>query len=192
MTKENILTVRWNNWLSLWFGIPILIYIVVVLPTSVLSDFAGFIGMVILGILYWGVVEGHAAMRFAWLRKNSANNVSVKQGFSQPQVYIRMAFNATFWIALLFPFIGIIDYGTGLLAFLVVTIMRLVANIYRINVIRPEQADNFPLRGSSYLLWFFTELPLVKRSFFIDALNWFLFKYWQPPEKVYNKAPTCK
>jgi hypothetical protein len=52
MTKENFLTVRWNNWLSLGFGIPILIYIVVVLSTSVLSDFAGFIGMVILGILY--------------------------------------------------------------------------------------------------------------------------------------------
>ena len=63
-----------------------------------------------------------------------------------------MAFNATFWIALLFPFIGIIDYGTGLIAFFVVTIMRLVANIYRINVVKPEQAENFPLRASSYLL----------------------------------------
>ena len=52
MTKEKFLTTRWNNWLSLGFGIPILIYIIVVLSTSVLSDFAGFIGMVILGILY--------------------------------------------------------------------------------------------------------------------------------------------
>ena len=52
MTKERFLTARWNNWLTLGMGIPILIYIVVVLSTSVLSDFAGFIGMVVLGILY--------------------------------------------------------------------------------------------------------------------------------------------
>ena len=158
MTKENFLTVRWNNWFSLGFGIPILIYIVVVLSTSVLSDFAGFIGMVILGILYWGIVEGHAAARFAWLRINSANYVSVKQGFSHPQVYIRMAFNATFWIALLFPFIGIIDYRTGFIAFFVVAIIRLVANLYRINIVKPEQAEFFPLRASPYLLWHWRRL----------------------------------
>ena len=52
MTKEKFLTKRWNNWLSLGFGIPILIYVVVVLSTSVLSDFAGFIGMVVIGTVY--------------------------------------------------------------------------------------------------------------------------------------------
>ena len=52
MTKENFLTVRWNNWLTLGMGLPILIYAVVVLSTSVLSDFAGFIGMAVMGVLY--------------------------------------------------------------------------------------------------------------------------------------------
>ena len=52
MTKETFLTARWNNWLTLGMGIPVLIYAVVVLSTSVLSDFAGFIGMVILGAVY--------------------------------------------------------------------------------------------------------------------------------------------
>ena len=52
MTKEKFLTARWNNWLSLGLGIPVLIYIVVVLSTSVLSDFTGFIGMVVLGAIY--------------------------------------------------------------------------------------------------------------------------------------------
>ena len=52
MTKEKFLTVRWNNLLSLGLGIPTLIYAVVVLSTSVLSDFAGFIGMAVMGAFY--------------------------------------------------------------------------------------------------------------------------------------------
>jgi hypothetical protein len=52
MTKEKFLTVRWNNWLTLGLGLPTLIYGVVVLSTSVLSDFIGFIGLVVIGVLY--------------------------------------------------------------------------------------------------------------------------------------------
>jgi hypothetical protein len=52
MTKEKFLTVRWNNWLSLGLGLPALMYVIVVLSTSVLSVRAGFIGMVIIGVLY--------------------------------------------------------------------------------------------------------------------------------------------
>jgi hypothetical protein len=52
MTKEKFLTRRWNNWLTLGLGLPTLIYAVVVLYTSIFSDFAGFIGMVVLGAVY--------------------------------------------------------------------------------------------------------------------------------------------
>ena len=52
MTKENYLTVRMNNWLTLGMGIPTLIYAVVGLSTSVMSDFAGFTGLVVIGIVY--------------------------------------------------------------------------------------------------------------------------------------------
>jgi hypothetical protein len=52
MTKERFLTVRWNNLLSLGLGIPALIYVVVVLSTSVLSDSASFIGLAVIGVLY--------------------------------------------------------------------------------------------------------------------------------------------
>ncbi len=52
MTKERFLTVRWNNLLSLGLGLVLLIYVVVVLSTSVLSDMAAFIGLVVLGVLY--------------------------------------------------------------------------------------------------------------------------------------------
>ena len=49
---EKFLTVSWNNWLSLGVGILVLIYLVFALSTSVLSGFPGYIGFVILGVLY--------------------------------------------------------------------------------------------------------------------------------------------
>jgi hypothetical protein len=52
MTKEGFLTVRWNNLFSLVLGLILLIYVVVVLSTSVLSDRAAFIGLVVIGVLY--------------------------------------------------------------------------------------------------------------------------------------------
>jgi len=52
MTKDNFFTRRWNNWLTLGMGLPTLIYVVVVLSTSVLSDFSAFIGIVVIGAVY--------------------------------------------------------------------------------------------------------------------------------------------
>jgi hypothetical protein len=52
MSKDKFLTIRWNNLLSLGLGIPALVYVIIVLATSVLSDRAGFIGLVIIGVLY--------------------------------------------------------------------------------------------------------------------------------------------
>jgi len=52
MTKERFLTVRWNNLLTLGLGTLVLVYAVVVLSTSLLSDLAGFIGLVVIGVLY--------------------------------------------------------------------------------------------------------------------------------------------
>jgi hypothetical protein len=49
---ERFLTVRWNNWIALGVGIPVLIYVVVILSTSDSVGLAGFIGMAILGVLY--------------------------------------------------------------------------------------------------------------------------------------------
>jgi hypothetical protein len=52
MTKEKFLTVRWNNLLSLGLGILVLTYAVVVLSTLASSSMAGFIGLVVIGVLY--------------------------------------------------------------------------------------------------------------------------------------------
>jgi hypothetical protein len=52
MTKEEFLTVRWNNLLALGLGLILLIYVVVVLATPVLSDSASFFGLVAIGVIY--------------------------------------------------------------------------------------------------------------------------------------------
>lgn len=52
VTKEKFLTVRWNNWLTLGLGILVLAFAGVVLFTSLLSDLAGFVGLVVIGVLY--------------------------------------------------------------------------------------------------------------------------------------------
>ena len=52
MNKERFLTVRWNNRLALGLGSPALAYAVVGLSTSLASELGGFIGIVVIGVLY--------------------------------------------------------------------------------------------------------------------------------------------
>jgi hypothetical protein len=52
MTKENFLTVRWNNLLSLSLGLIVLMYVVGAFATGVWPDRDGFIGIAVLGALY--------------------------------------------------------------------------------------------------------------------------------------------
>lgn len=52
MTKEQFLTVRWNNILTLGLGLLVLLYVAVVLSTSVMSDRTSFIGLAVIGVLY--------------------------------------------------------------------------------------------------------------------------------------------
>ena len=86
-------------------------------------------------------------MRFAWLRENATDYVSVKQAFMHPLALIRKAYNAAFWVFLL-PFFTIIDYGTGFVAFTVIIAIRLGLNLYTNNVLKltPEQFESFPFR----------------------------------------------
>jgi len=52
MTKEEFLTLRWSNILSLAGGLILLAYVIFALSTSVMSDRAAFIGLVIIGVFY--------------------------------------------------------------------------------------------------------------------------------------------
>ena len=52
MTKEQFLTLRWNNILTLGMGLIMLIYVGFVISTSVLSDVVAFVGLAIIGAVY--------------------------------------------------------------------------------------------------------------------------------------------
>jgi hypothetical protein len=86
-------------------------------------------------------------MRFAWEKRNSANYVSTKKGFTHPLNLVMIAYNVVWWIPIILTFTGTIDYTTGFITFLVVTIIRLGANLLRNNVLKPEQAVDFLLRS---------------------------------------------
>ena len=52
MTKEEFLTVRWNNLLALGLGLPALIYVIVALSTSIWMGRNGMIVLELIGALY--------------------------------------------------------------------------------------------------------------------------------------------
>jgi len=52
MIKGKFLTRRWNNLLTLGLGLPALVYGVIVMAASVFSAQAGFIGIVVIGVIY--------------------------------------------------------------------------------------------------------------------------------------------
>jgi hypothetical protein len=86
-------------------------------------------------------------MRFAWQRKKSSVQVSVTDEPSLLQRLIMIAYNVVWWVPIVLPVVRVIDYPTGFVTFLVVTIIRVTANLLRNNVLKPEQAERFPLRS---------------------------------------------
>ena len=84
-------------------------------------------------------------MRFAWLRENSASTVSVEQSFTNRLIFV--AYNVVWWLPVVLRILGTIDYGTAFLALFILTLIRAGANLYRNNVLTPEQAESFPLRS---------------------------------------------
>jgi hypothetical protein len=49
MTRDDFLTVRWNNRLSLGLGIPTLVYVAVASSTSAWLGMGGLIGLFVFG-----------------------------------------------------------------------------------------------------------------------------------------------
>jgi len=86
-------------------------------------------------------------MRFAWLRENTSDYISIQQAFLHPLALIRKAYNTVFWIFLL-PFFSIIDYSMGFILFTVIIGIRLVLNLYTNNFYKPtlEQYEAYPFR----------------------------------------------
>ncbi len=83
-------------------------------------------------------------MRFAWKRKK-AGQVSVKQGTANRVTQI--TYNTVYWIPIILPFTPLMDYNTGFIVFAAIVLARGVINLITNNVLAPEQAEYFPLRG---------------------------------------------
>ena len=84
-------------------------------------------------------------MRFAWLRENSADHIQAQPSAINRLVFV--AYNVIWWVPIVLGFAKLVDYRTGSVAFLVITIFRATANLVRNNVLTPEQAETFPLRA---------------------------------------------
>ena len=52
MNKEKLLTIRWNNILTIGLGIPTLSYMHLFLLSALVDHARGLIGLAVLGILY--------------------------------------------------------------------------------------------------------------------------------------------
>jgi len=52
MSKQEFLTVRWNNYLTLGLGLVALSYVVVAFSSSIWTGRGAFIGLSIIGVLY--------------------------------------------------------------------------------------------------------------------------------------------
>jgi len=50
--KDEYLTARWNNILALGLGFIMLVYVAIVVSTTILSDFAAFLGLAIIAAVY--------------------------------------------------------------------------------------------------------------------------------------------
>jgi hypothetical protein len=91
------------------------------------------------------IVEQHASMRFAWLRENSEDSAPAQASAINRLVFV--AYNVIWWAPIVLGFTKVIDYWTGFVAFLIITIVRAIANVVRNNVLTLEQAETFPLRA---------------------------------------------
>ena len=86
-------------------------------------------------------------MRFALLRKKSGNPIPPKLRLTHPFNLIYLAYNIIYWIPIILPLAGVIDYRAGFVLFFVVIIIRGIANLIRNNFLLIAQAEKFPLRS---------------------------------------------
>jgi hypothetical protein len=84
-------------------------------------------------------------MRFAWQRKNSPDYASVKQGCAVQ--LLRLAYNVIWWVPIVLTLVKVMDYRTGFILVIVLTLVRLAANVYVNNTLTAEQAEGFPFRA---------------------------------------------
>lgn len=83
-------------------------------------------------------------MRFAWLTEQPGYSPGPK---SLSGTLIFVLYNLVYWAPLVLLLTGDLDYGPAFIVFTVINAVRLVANVYRVNVLAPSQGEFFPLRA---------------------------------------------
>ncbi len=83
-------------------------------------------------------------MRFAWLRKKQGTEDPT---MSPPARLTYVGYNVIWWIPVVLVPLGVWSYQAGAIGFLVVTVVRALANLYRNNLLPIEAAQRFPLRS---------------------------------------------
>ena len=84
-------------------------------------------------------------MRFAWLREQAGDDTPIEE--SPTSRIITITYNVLWWLPLLLVLVRAVDHRTGSILMFAITMFRAVANAYRINVLKGEQAEGFPLRA---------------------------------------------
>ena len=83
-------------------------------------------------------------MRFAWLRKTEFSGHEFRSSTAGNTIF--PLYNIVWWVPVVLPFLKIISYQAGFIAFFLVTVARAILNAYRINVLPPEKGMMFPFR----------------------------------------------
>lgn len=83
-------------------------------------------------------------MRFVRLWRDKTGDGSFKEGWLSKLTMV--AYNLVWWSPLVLPFTGTISYRAGFLLFMVITYVRLTANLIRNNILSLDRAISFPLR----------------------------------------------
>lgn len=84
-------------------------------------------------------------MRFAWFRKTSPAFMPGYQSAINRVLFV--GFNVVYWVPVVLPIAGVIDYRACCVGFTAIIVTRLVLNLYRNNVLTPQQAVYFPFRA---------------------------------------------
>lgn len=83
-------------------------------------------------------------MRFAWLRKTKYSDHTFASKL--PSRIVLILYNFIWWIPVVLPFIKVMSYHAGFIAFFFITMVRALLNVYRINMLPPEKGILFPFR----------------------------------------------
>jgi hypothetical protein len=84
-------------------------------------------------------------MRFAWLKEKSGSDQPIQETLGSK--IITIIYNVVWWLPLLLVLVKAVDYRTGSILMFAITMFRAVANAYRLNVLKGERAERFPLRA---------------------------------------------